>query len=505
MPVFFTSRRFEIVPVLVVLAALVMRLVVAAQTSLNPDEALIFFIAQASDWYARSLRFHHPPLFYFLLHYIQWISDSELALRLLPIIAGSLFPWVIWKWLARQGFAHAALVALLLLEFSPTLLSLGAQVRGYTLALLLSSLALLFLEAALETRSLPRLVLAMLCLYLGILTEFSVAFVAGALGVYAMLRLVQEHRPMSFSLVWVLSQLGAPGVYALLYKTSIATLVSDPGTVQHVTGYLRHSFPQPSANRLYFAVAGAAKQFSYALSSMAVGVVGVALFMAGMIFLWRKEDAMRYRILAVALLSAFVFALTAALLQVHPYGRSRHTVVLALFVITGLGFGCEWLFRLFPRNEIPTTIFLVTACYFAATPDWQNMPKDAQKLSGMLQAIEQLQSRVPPNAIIFTDRETMWMLCYYLAKPRGCMTIAPNREFKEVQIGSHRTFSSNRGLGSPEQSNADLRLLRLRRQLSPLQPIWVVDGGFEMLSAASWPSAELHSNTLLLMPVSLPH
>ena len=297
MPVFFTSRRFEIVPVLVVLAALVMRLVVAAQTSFNPDEALIFFIAQASDWYARSLRFHHPPLFYFLLHYIQWISDSELALRLLPIIAGSLFPWVIWKWLARQGFAHAALVALLLLEFSPTLISLSAQVRGYTLALLLSSLALLFLEAALETRSLPRLVLAMLCLYLGILTEFSVAFVAGALGVYAMLRLVKEHHLMSFSLVWVLSQLGALGVYALLYKTSIATLVSDPDTVQHVTGYLRHSFPQPSANRLYFAVAGTAKQFSYALSSMAVGVVGVALFMAGMIFLWRKEDAMRYRIL----------------------------------------------------------------------------------------------------------------------------------------------------------------------------------------------------------------
>lgn len=102
-----------------------------------------FFNSRPADWYARSLIYHHPPFFYLLLRNPIDLRFGDLAANDLDPY-GHPFPWVIWKWLVRQHLPHGALAALLILEFSPNLISLNAQVRGYMLLLLLVSLAMFF-------------------------------------------------------------------------------------------------------------------------------------------------------------------------------------------------------------------------------------------------------------------------------------------------------------------------------------------------------------------------
>ena len=76
-------------------------------------------------------------------------GHSEVLLRLVPAICGSLFPWVVMLWMQEIVGNAAALSAQLLLTFSPALIGLSAEVRAYTLAFLLFAIALLLLENSL--------------------------------------------------------------------------------------------------------------------------------------------------------------------------------------------------------------------------------------------------------------------------------------------------------------------------------------------------------------------
>lgn len=501
MPVHSLSRRFDLLAIFIVFVGLALRLIEASQTYLNPDEALIFFIAQPSGWYARSLLYHHPPLFFLLLHYLQLFSDSEFCLRLIPALAGSLYPWVIWKWLTRQHYPHAALVTFAILEFSPNLISLSAQVRGYTLVLLLVSLALYYLEDALETKALRSLLISTVCIYLAILTEYSAAFAVSALGLYALIRLVGDARQIRFVLAWSLSQAGALAIYAALYKSSIATLLGTPAKDELVSGYLSTAFPQPSQDLFIFSIAGTLKQFAYLSSSLALGYIGAVLFAAGILFLCfagNTGNQYRLRALAIAFGAAFVLALGAALLQFHPYGRSRQTAILTLFSASGIGFGCEWLFRRFPIVSIPTAFLIAAACYLSASPDFSNIPKDRQQLPNMVRAIQELKAQLPADALILADDETTWMLHYYLGDRHQSTPRRYANGMQESRISAYRSFSFRWDHGSLEGIHRDLASLRAALPGSLQQPVWVLDGGFYMLPGTI-PSSQMLSNTFLLL------
>lgn len=115
------SQRITI-PLLVV-AGFVLRWWYARDLALNPDDALHYLIAKSENWFHESLPDQHPPLYYGLLHLVQRVSDSETALRLISMISGSLMPWVMYCWLRFRGEAKGAMLAFLVLQFSPNLVS----------------------------------------------------------------------------------------------------------------------------------------------------------------------------------------------------------------------------------------------------------------------------------------------------------------------------------------------------------------------------------------------
>src|SRR5512143_3924883 len=104
----------------VLLGGFLARLWIAHGTFLNPDEALHFQIANQSSWsaaYRASLTTAHPPLLIFVLHFLRGLGTSELALRLPSVIAGTLFCWLLFRWVTFCFGRAPGWIALMLAAF----------------------------------------------------------------------------------------------------------------------------------------------------------------------------------------------------------------------------------------------------------------------------------------------------------------------------------------------------------------------------------------------------
>lgn len=93
---------------------LALRLFDASTLYLNPDEGIHVCRSQHSDWLSNvATNGTAPPFFFFLVHYLQLLSKSELIVRLPFVLSGCIFPWLIYKLLQRLGLSVAALCLIL--------------------------------------------------------------------------------------------------------------------------------------------------------------------------------------------------------------------------------------------------------------------------------------------------------------------------------------------------------------------------------------------------------
>ena len=181
-----TRRRTLLLPLCLVACGVVPRLILARETFLNPDEALHYLLSDQPSLamaYKASLTTAHPPLLVLVLHYWRLLGTSELALRTLALLTGTAFCWIMFLWLRRVADRATALAGLTLFLFAPSLITLSAEVRQYSLLLFVAASSLYFLERALEENS-PRMMLLSSCaLYLALLSHYSSLIFALAIGV----------------------------------------------------------------------------------------------------------------------------------------------------------------------------------------------------------------------------------------------------------------------------------------------------------------------------------
>ena len=111
------SQHAVLIGGLVLALGLLLRLEAAAGTFLNPDEAEHYLVADQPSLklaYRASVSHPHPPLFILLLYYWRHLGSSEMMLRIPSIIAGTVFCWLLFKWLSNTFNRTVALVALIL-------------------------------------------------------------------------------------------------------------------------------------------------------------------------------------------------------------------------------------------------------------------------------------------------------------------------------------------------------------------------------------------------------
>lgn len=476
------STRTDLAAILTLALALVPRLIEAGSTYINPDESSYFTMGVGHtlvEVYHRSTATHHPPLFVFVLHAVTRISASELALRAVPILAGVTFPWFFYRWLGLVWSKAAGYLALVILAFAPHLISLSAQARGYTLALLGISVSLYCLERALREASTRWLLPATLALYLAILSEYFTSFFAAGAGVYFLLRVWGTKPKRAFLGAWATGQLGGVCIYVLLYFTHIQEIADTGSSIGAMEGFLRHGFPWPHTNALVFLVKGVVKQSTYLFASIPIGGLMLIPFAFGAWLLWQgqsPEDARKTRAILALATVPFAVAAASSFLRVHPFLNSRHTVILGIFV----ALLCSPALARWARSRewtiLPAALLLVPLWHTAAVTDTHNIGPHRHRRHLMVQAADHIRNNLPQGAFVLTDAETKLIIDYYLAPGESNWDHRTPRSVSwtnHVQIVSYRYAWKG-----PDDVQQDLAQLREEFNPPPGQGIWMIEGGW---------------------------
>jgi hypothetical protein len=456
----------------------VLRLLEAGRTHLHPDEALILQLSLPAD-IARLLaaagEAHHPPLGFLALHGVSRLTFSEFGLRLPFLAAGSLLPWAMFAWLRRIAGDGAALCAAAMLAFSPSLVALAAAMRAYLPALLFSALALYLLDTALDHRSARRMAAFAVCLWLAALSEYSAAWFAGGAGVYGLLRIREGKGGRAPAAVWAAAQVVALSLYALLYFTVMRGQLDAAAKAPLISGYLAGAFPRAGETPAAFAWRGTLDQFAWLFYTPAAAVPALALFLAGLVWLARRRGA-------VVALCAMPFALAcaAAWLRLFPYGRSRHTAILSLFIAAGAGVALDRLLRARAGWLVAVAAPLaVLALASRAAPALVHLHQNVQRRDAMLEAVAHLRRAVPAGETLLTDRKTALLLNYYLCGDR-MRTASSATAFLELEVCGYRADVRAWSNSDGAMLREHLLEFRRRHRLEPERGVWVVDAGFDV-------------------------
>jgi len=468
---------------IVVVAGLLLRGKIGLSTYLNPDEAVQALVAFGSwgDMLKGSLQFTHPPLIILITHVMSWVSRTELALRLVPILAGSLFPILLSLWLRRVVGEMAALAALFLLTLAPHLVNVSAQLRSYTLAFLFLSASLLLFEQAIENDRMWTMAAYNVALWLCILSDYSVAWFAGAAGVYALLRLRGSSNGVKA--MWAGGQLVALLLYCLMFAVHVQSFRGGAVARGAITGWLRGGFPG-SAELLVFPFKGTVKQFAYLTASVPLGVLALILFCGGLFLLWTGRTGIerrKARALVVLFVLPFVLGLLGAYANQFPYGRSRHTLVLGIFGACGVAVLLEALPRRAGIALLWAALLVTPLWHWQAVQDWNEMDADRLRKELIVQTMDYMRSAIPPGTLIFTERETLWILAYYFGHNQLPPRAAAGR-FSETLLGAWRIGTRDYKYLTQDEYKEALLAFRRHYGLSDAEPVWVLDGGWDVVS-----------------------
>src|SRR5438270_5886452 len=280
-------------PLLLVLTGLAVRLIGAYCKFLNGDEAMHYLLAiqpTLTDAYRASLGTAHPPLLIVFLHYWGMISHAECFLRLPSVLAATATGWFVYAWLRDIADRTTALVAMSLVLFSPALIYTSAEVRQYALLLCFMAATLYLLDRGLMAQS-PGLMLASAStLYFALLTQYAAMIFAASIAVYGLIRIADIRPKPSFVAAWTGTQAGCVGITAVLWKTHISVIRNRALTQDVAQSYLKSSLFHPGQdNVIVFLAKANVRLFHFLFSQGAVSVLGMLLFVAGIVVLLRTS------------------------------------------------------------------------------------------------------------------------------------------------------------------------------------------------------------------------
>ena len=500
--------RLDLIALLVVAVGFVVRLVTAAVGYLNPDEALHYLLANQPSVivaYKASLTNAHPPLFFLLLYFWRLAGNSELALRLPSLLAGTAMLWVAFRWLGRAFGATIALIGLIVLAFSPVMKSLSAEVRGYAVLLLFMASALYWLERAFEERSASMMARFSLALYLAILTHYAALWFTLALGVYALLRIIGRQLPASVVKVWGGFQVGAVALYVFLFITHISSLKGGTLEQEATSGWLRESYFQSGQDSLLlFPLTRSAAVFGFVFSQRAAGIALFLAFLGGVVLMLVKGVPLRSLRskrpdLGILLLLPFFFGCGAAILGIYPYGDTRHSVYLALFAVAGVSVLLGELAgrRVWPVLLAAGIVVPIWTLKLSTAPG-QHIQTQNQRRVLMARAVNYIRQTIPQGALLFVDYHTSVMLGYYLGKDQIVRfdEPQPQKDFLEFPYGGYRVVSTKNVFifEDVERFGAELKQMKEAYGVKPGELIWVVQSGWgvNIYAKLTWRFPELY-------------
>jgi len=461
----------------------VIRVWQASRTYLNPDEVLHFLAANRPTW-ADMMRnqasISHPPLLIFLLRFWRHVGTSEPVLRMPSILAGMMFCWFAYKWFRMLLPEAAAWMAFLFVVFLPSSIDLSIEIRQYALLLAFAMGSAYSLERAFREHSAKLVAISGVFLLLAICSHYSAFLFAAAIGVYGIARMIQEWPERSFLGAWVGVQVAAVALCAFFYVFHISRmgkLYSATADATHAwmgNEYLGNSYFDPAkTNAPLFIFARTGGVFQYAMGQSGVGDVAFAIFLLGLIVIFRKPRFGQISpwLLGTMLLTPFVVNCATALVRRYPYGGTRHSAFLLPFALAGVAAGASYLCRFRVPASVAVALVLAIACDLL--PARGHASPQLQNRETMREAMSFLRERIPSDQMILADLQSGFMLQHYLCDARP-MVPSADRDFVVFTCGNHRVLQSRAFLFTPQTFYHGWATMVSDYKLAPGSQVWVV-------------------------------
>jgi len=429
-----------------------LRLLRAYTLVLNPDEAL-HLLPCYSDSFTEAMRLisadTHPPVHSAVTCILRPFLYGELAARLFGVLAGLMLPVVLYFWLRERLSLAAACAALTVTALWPGLVNLSAEIRSYALAMVLVALVLLWLDQGITKASQSRIALAGATLVVAILTDYSVLMVCAAIALYGAARLWESRSPARAWWLWAGCQVLALGVLVAIYWFHIRHLQTVP------TDYGVGGYPVPGQMLAVFWASGFLKQFAYLTGAVSVGVLFALIYLLAFL-----STTLSWRIL---LLTPFVTGLALSMLRLFPFGRTRHSSVIAIFIAVGIGLAAHrWSAS---RSRIgPWSAPLIVVLGFVL------MQENPLQMAAPLQVQQEIRgapaylSKLASTGVpIFVTGEAWVLVDAYRSMQH--LPPFPLEHRKDWGI-------------PPERVESEFALFRRRHAIPPHEPVYFVEGGF---------------------------
>jgi hypothetical protein len=409
-------------------------------------------------------------------------------LRMPSILAGTLFCWAFYKWLARATNPLTGFLGLLLVAFLPPVVALSAEVRQYALLLGFLAGALYFQDCALDEDSARAMLISLASLYLALSSHYSGFFFAAVLAAYAVLKFSVRQTRRSIFVTWLAGQLGALALAVFFYKTHISRLGSGDSR-QVLQGWMsdfflsRSYFEAGRDNLLLFVVGHTFGVFQFIFGQLAAGDIAGLLFLAGVVLLFRAgaSDKRSQSALGIFLLLLFMLAYGLSLFHLYPYGGTRHVAFLVIPAIAGVSVAVAAIAAQRWSRGITLTLILIFFCVVFGRPRLPRMERADQSTRKMSAAIDFVNQHAAPTDFIFTDYQTDLILGHYLCSQQPISFAPAPHGFEQFQCATHRVVSAdykNAWVFSGENFLAQWQRFVQAYALHPGEEVWVVQMGW---------------------------
>jgi hypothetical protein len=176
------------------------------------------------------------------------------------------------------------------------------------------------------------------------------------------------------------------------------------------------------------------------------------------------------------------FAINAvtAIVDLYPYGGTRHSAFLVPFAIAGVSLT---IIKLARQGVVAASlaILLVIVCQAFGSPHRPYIRREDQRRNNMTQAMNAIRQNVSAEDVIFVDFQTSFLLRFYLCPEIGPAD-SPASEFRTYSCGGYRAISTN---SETNVLTANLFLRRWKEMedvygLKTGQSVWIFQAGWDI-------------------------
>jgi len=301
---------------------------------INPDEGIYRSIVHqptfAAAWRELSTN-AHPPLYSAILWAMSKVSGSAVWLRMISLIAGLAAIAGVWLTARELVGVVGDLAAALVVALSPAAIELSQVMRPYMLQLALVSFGLWGLAVWYRDRQ-RGLVRFAVCMSLAVLTHYSSFPIVGVvlllLGIGVALH--KFERPDLIALAKALAPLLL--IMVVLYVVHVRPNMMGSAMQEEAReGWLKPYFVHGPGDMWIGCLGLMRYLFGTSMAAPAVAVV-----LAGIVL-----GVVRERVAAFAVFAMLIVAILTSAVGIYPFGGTRHSIYLLVFVALGVGLAVE--------------------------------------------------------------------------------------------------------------------------------------------------------------------